>query len=295
MVIIVIFAPKNKYLIMRCLIAFFIVLTTSLSFSQTTNTITTESYVPKHKKGRFYISWGYTTCIFSKSDIRFVDRSNKYHPATGKYNDYDFTIYNVTAKDREDFDKISDVKNISVPQFVIHIGYYFNNKKDFGVELNYDHTKYVMDSYQKVRIKGQFNGNYVDHDTVIDPDNFLSFEHTDGANFMMFNFIKRWKLYQPSKKFNIGYVIKPGIGFVYPRTDVTLFGERLNNDWHVAGWIAGVETGFRVEFLKYGMLEVVAKGAYADYRKALVLGKGNGTASHHFWAGQLTLTIGASF
>lgn len=251
--------------------------------------------LPKKKNGNFYAAWGYTRCWFSKSDIRFVDRSNKYHEATGRYNDYDFTIYDAEAKDRPDFHQIKDVINITIPQFVVHAGYYFNNKQDFGVEINYDHAKYVVTNYQKVRVKGTFNGQYVDKDTIIDPDKFLHFEHTDGANFWMVNFLKRWKLYEPSKKFNVGYVVKPGAGIVYPRTDVTMFGERLNNNWHIAGWIVGIESGIRVEFLKHGVFEFVGKGVYADYRNALVLGKGNGKASHHFFAAQLTMTLGFIF
>jgi hypothetical protein len=264
------------------------------SFAQT-EAITTNSVSSTKRKGNFYLMWGYTRCWYSKSTIHFKDHSNKYYPETGRYHDYDFTIYDAKAKDRPDFDAIKDVVNITIPQFVVHAGYYFNNKKDFGIEINYDHAKYVVTNYQKVHIKGNFNGDYVDKDTILDPDNLLHFEHTDGANFWMVNFVKRWKLYEPSKKFNVGYVVKPGAGIVYPRTDVTMFGTRLNNNWHIAGWIVGIESGLRVEFLKNGVFEFVAKGVYADYRKCLVLGKGNGTANHHFFAGQLTMTLGACF
>lgn len=245
------------------------------------------------KKGSFYFTWGYTRAYYSKSTIHFSDHSGKIRENnTGKPTDYDFTIYNATASDRPDFDKIPDVINITVPQFIAHMGYYFNNKQDIGIEINYDHAKYVVDDYQRVRIKGQFNGNYVDKDTTLDPKSLLHFEHTDGANFWMVNFLKRWTLYNPGKKFHLGWVAKVGPGLVYPRTDVTLFGERLNNNWHIAGWIVGVETGVRAEFLKYGVFEFTAKGTYADYRKCLVLGKGNGTAKHSFFCGQLSATIG---
>lgn len=274
------------------LLLFFIV---SFSIFAQIDVATTGSVTSSKRKGNFYATWGYTRAWYSKSDIHFIDHSNKYHEATGRYNDYDFTIYNAKANDRPDFDQIKDYVNITIPQFVVHAGYYFNNKKDFGIELSYDHTKYVVNNYQTVHVKGNFNGDYVDKDTILDPDNFLHFEHTDGANFWMLNFIKRWKLYEPSKYFNVGYVIKPGAGIVYPRTDVTMFGERLNNNWHIAGWIVGVESGIRAEFLKHGVFEFVAKGVYADYRNALVLGKGNGKASHHFFAGQLTMTLGLMF
>lgn len=264
----------------------------AFSQSETVSTLTTS---PTKKKGSFYLMWGYTRAWYSKSDLHFKNTSNKYYEETGRYHNYDFTVYDAKATDRPDFDAIKDVVNITIPQFVVHAGYYFNNKQDIGIEINYDHAKYVVTNYQKVRVKGTFNGNYVDKDTILDPDNFLHFEHTDGANFWMINFLKRWKLYEPSKKFNVGFVVKPGAGLVYPRTDVTMFGTRLNNDWHIAGWIAGLESGLRIEFLKNGVFEFVGKGAYADYRKSLVLGKGNGTAKHHFFAGQLTMTLGASF
>ena len=269
--------------------------TVSLFSQAETLTITPTKTKRKFKDGSLYGMWGYTRAAYSKSTIHFKDHSNKYYPETGKYHDYDFTIYDAKAHDKPDFDGIKVVINITIPQFVVRLGYYFNNKKDFGVEINYDHTKYVVNDYQKVRVKGNFNGNYVDQDTILDPQNFLHFEHTDGANFWMFNFLKRWKLYEPSKNFNVGFVVKPGAGFVYPRTDVTMLGTRLNNNWHIAGWIVGLESGFRVEFLKHGVFEFVGKGAYADYRRALVLGKGNGRANHHFFAAQLTMTLGAYF
>lgn len=264
-----------------------------LSYSQTETTIQPVS--SPSKKGNIYLMFGYTRCAYSKSNIHFVDHSNTYYPETGKYHDYDFTIYDAKANDRPDFDKIKDVINITIPQFVFRVGYYFNNKKDFGIELNYDHAKYVVNNYQTVRVKGTFNGTYVDKDTIMDPTNFLHFEHTDGANFWMINFLKRWKLYEPSKNFNVGFVVKPGAGIVYPRTDVTMMGTRLNNKWHIAGWIVGLESGFRVEFLKHGVFEFMGKGSFADYTNVLVLGKGNGKANHHFFTGQLTMTIGASF
>jgi hypothetical protein len=233
-----------------------------------------QSELPKISKKSWYVAWGYTKAYYSKSTIHFKDKSGKYHPETGNYNNYDFTIYDAKATDRPDLDKIKDVINITIPQFVLHAGYSFNDK--WGFELNYDHTKYVVNDYQKVRIKGQIFGVEMDKDTILEPNRFLHFEHTDGANFMLFNAVRKWSLYKPSNKFKASWVLKAGAGFVYPRTDVTIFGEGLNNNWHVAGWIVSVESGLRLEFLKRGFFEFVGKGSYADYVKALVLGKGNG-------------------
>lgn len=250
----------------------------------------------KKKKSKWYYTWGYTHAIYSKSTIHFKNLSNKYNPNTGNYDFYDFTIHNVTASDRPDFNKIRDVINITIPQFVARVGYMFNDK--WGIEMNYDHTKYVVNDYQKTNITGQIFGKDVSNDpayAIMDPDKFLHFEHTDGANFWMVNAVRKWNLYNPSNKFCVSWVVKPGAGIVYPRTDVQLFGQRMNNNWHIAGWIVGVESGLRIEFLKHGFFEFVGKGSYADYVKCLVINKGNGSARHQFFTGQLTGTIGLRF
>jgi hypothetical protein len=264
----------------------------SIGFAQTTESEKINITEDKRKIGKLYFTWGYTRAWYSKSDIHISNNTNRYYPETGRTHNYDFTVYDAKASDRPDFDQISDLANITIPQFVFRVGYYFKKRKDIGIELNYDHAKYVVNDFQKAKIKGNFNGNYVDTDTILDPKNLLHFEHTDGANFWMLNFVKRWTLFNPSRKIHIGYVLKPGAGIVFPRTDVTVLGTRMNNDWHVAGWVAGLESGLRIEFLKYGVFEFVGKGAFADYRRSLVLGKNNGTAKHHFFAAQLTATIG---
>ncbi len=252
------------------------------------------SFSQTKEKGSFYFGWGYNKDWYSKSDIRL--QNDNPQMINGKYYTYDFTVYDATAKDRPDFDKIKDVVNITVPQFSSRIGYYFNNKRDFGIELNYDHAKYVVNDYQKVRVKGQINGNYFDKDTILNPQTFLHFEHTDGANFMMFNFIKRWSLIESkNKKNNIGLILKPGFGIVYPRTDVTIFGNRINNDWKISGIIGGLEGGIRTEFLKNGFVEFTGKAAYANYINAITQGKGFGKASQKFWAFEVILIFGYQF
>lgn len=252
-----------------------------------------QSNLTKNKHSYFYYTWGYTKAYYSKSTIHFVNTSNKYNAFRGLPDNYDFTINQVTASDRPDFDKIKDVVNNTIPQFVFRIGYMFNDK--WGIEMNYDHTKYVVDNWQKTKITGQIDGLQLDKDTVLNPNSFLHFEHTDGANFWMINAVRKFHLYSPSSKFCFSWVLKPGAGIVFPRTDVTIFGQNLNNDWHIAGWIIGVESGLRLEFFKHGFFEFVGKTSYADYLYVFILGKGNGNANHHFFTQQLTATIGLKF
>ena len=244
------------------------------------------------KKGSFYLLWGYNREVYTESTIHF---SNDGDPArSDEFGVYDFTLYNVKAHDRPGFEAIKDIKNFSVPQFNFRIGYFFNNDKDWGLELNYDHPKYIVTDYQVARIEGTILGQYVNKDTLLDP-RYIHFEHSDGANFVMLMAMKRWKLQTKNGKHNIGFVFKPGLGFVYPRTDVTLFGHQVNNNWKIAGVIVGVEGAVRAELYRHFIVEFAGKAAGANYINCLVQGKGNGKATHKFGTLEAILSIGYQF
>ena len=257
--------------------------------------------IKKKRKMNIYISWGYNREVYTKSTIHFENKGDPAKQATmgNVYSPYNFTIYNVKAHDSPDFDHIAgsikDVINLTIPQFSGRIGFYFNNDRDEGFELNYDHAKYVVTDGQKVHIKGTILGQQQDKDTVFQRQNF-HFEHTDGANFIMANYMKRWKFFiSKNGSNNIGIVAKAGAGVVYPRTDVTIFGQRLNNAWHIAGFIAGVETGIRGEFWKHFCVEFTGKAAAADYLWCFIHGSGNGQANHSFGTLEANLNIGYQF
>lgn len=245
------------------------------------------------KPHKWYFHWGYTRAWYSKSTIHIKDLSSNYHAVTQKQQYYDLYFENVKASDRPDFDHIKDIANITIPQFVFRIGYAINPKWDF--ELNYDHTKYIVNDYQNVHVYGQAFHKPVDTITVLNPETLLHFEHSDGANFFLFNAVRKIPVIKSAKHVQACLVVKPGLGFVFPRTDVTIFGERLNNNWHVAGLIAAVESGIRLTAFQRLMFELCAKGSFADYTSCLVVGAGNGTASHSFFCGQITGTLGFCF
>ena len=244
----------------------------------------------KRNKGTLYASWGYNREWYSKSDIHIKNDGDINQQ--NQYGSYDFTLHNAKANDRADFDQIYDVGNITIPQFSARLGYLFNDKHDLGIEINYDHAKYVMNDYQNLHITGQIFGTQLDKDTVVDPTTFLHFEHTDGANFLSVNLVKRKQIYNaPSKKFRLSAVFKAGPGLVYPRTDVTLFGTRVNNKWHVAGYILSAEVGPRLEFFKYFFAEFTGKVGFANYTNVLVLDS-TGKDNHKFTTVMMIFTFG---
>jgi len=247
----------------------------------------------KSGKGTFYFSWGYNKDWHSKSDIHFKNTTGEYNPVTGNYDYYDFTIYDVKAKDRPDFKNIFRA-DISIPQYGYRLGYYFNNKKDLGIEINFDHVKYIMNRYQTAHVKGNIMGKEIDTDTLIDPNTFLHFEHSDGANFLMFNIMKRKPLLVSKNKMHwLSGIVKAGAGIVIPRTYVIILGESLNTDFHIAGWVTGVETGLRYDLFKYAFFEYTIKGTYADFRDVLLINSGR--ARHHFWTAENILVFGLQF
>ena len=232
------------------------------------------------RKKSFYGLWGYNREAYTNSTIHFSNKGNL--NGINEYGPYDFVITDAKAHDAPDFDKLSDVVNITIPQFNFRIGMWFNNKNDEGFELNYDHAKYVVTDGQTAHFKGNINGVAVDKDSVLNRS-YFHFEHTDGANFWMINYMKRNRIYYSKNNlFKLGYVIKPGFGVVIPRTDVTLFGHRLNNNWKLAGITAGVETAIRLELYKHYVLELSGKAGWANYINCFVLGRGNGKASQQF-------------
>jgi hypothetical protein len=257
---------------------------------------TPEKSAVSKKSWTFYGCWGYNKDWYTKSNIRMQSGPNANPNAKDYTGTYDFTVYGARAHDRDDFNQIYDVKNITIPQFGMRVGVLFNDKYNLGFEINYDHAKYVVYDYQNLRVKGQIFGQNIDKDTVVDPQNLLHFEHTDGANFWAFNLVKRFPIWKTqNENFALEGFVKGGPGFVYPRTDVTLFGHRVNNEWKLSGYCFEAEGALRLNFVRYLFLEFSAKGVYAHYVNAIVQGRGYGKASHKFGAFLLVANLGFRF
>ena len=221
--------------------------------------------------GTIYVSAGYNLDWYTKSDIHFVDHST---------DDYDFTLYDVKAVDRPGLEDILH-EDITIPQYSFRIGYWFNNKYDLGVEINYDHAKYVMVQDQRVHMKGYFRGEYYDGDTTLVYD-FIRYEHTNGANYAMLDVVKRFNLWHSkNEKHWFSGIGKAGAGFVLPRTDSWIAGNHRNDTYHVAGVVMGLDGGLRYDFLKYFFVETSLKGCYANYFNVYLYG--DGRASQHGW------------
>jgi hypothetical protein len=228
-----------------------------------------------------YFEWGYNKDWFSSSTLHFQGTD-------GPDFVYDFVVTNAKANDEFRGDRL--VSAPFVPQYSYRIGYIFNREKGWGIEFNYDHSKYVLSKGETARATGHINETYFDTDTAIN-EPFLLFEHTNGANFVMINAVNEKTFHRsPNGKFSLARTLKAGGGVVVPKTYIWIDHHELDNDFHIAGIVAGVEAGLKVIWNDHVYLNAAGKACYANYYNAL--GLGDGKVSHHFFAYEALLTIG---
>lgn len=235
----------------------------------------------KTGKGIIYTAIGFHRVFFTKSNIHFHDN---------KTGDYDFTLHKVKAKDDNDFHV---GKGSEPPQYSVRLGYYFKNQKGLGIELSFDHVKYIAIQNQKLHITGQIYGVKLDKDTTM-VSNLVEYEHTDGANYYMINLLKRKALlHSKNEKHWLSLILKPGAGIVFPRTDSRILGRHRDDNYHVSGFVIGMDGGLRYDFLKHFYFEASTKLAYAHFGDVLLYGEGR--ANQHWFSLQTILIAGFQF
>jgi hypothetical protein len=231
----------------------------------------------KTKSGTFYFGIGTHKIFYTKSDLHLVGNGNL---------PFDFTMKRVRAKD-DFFLK----RTGGAPQYDYKMGYYFT-RKNFGIEFNFDHVKYFVRHDQSVRTVGTVNGEKVN--AVLPATTYVqNFEHSDGANYALVNFVK-WKNLKHSthNKNNLDWELKAGVGPVIPKTNSTIMGNHWDDHYKVAGYVVALETGIRYNFLKNLFIEPSFKGAYADYRHFLIT---DGYGNQRWFSAQFIVSIGAQF
>jgi hypothetical protein len=229
---------------------------------------------PKKMKGTFYISWGYNREAYTKSDIRFKNNTN---------DNYDFTLVDAAAHDKPGFNNgLNDFlsKDLTIPQYQLHIGYLFKDKHNLGIELSWDHLKYVVYDNVTIHVQGNIRGNVIDKDTFVDPS-FVHLQHTNGNNYLMLNIVKMHPLWK-SKYVNVSAIGKAGAGPLVSYSISTVLNEPYDTWFHIQGLVVGGTLGARIDIFKYLFIQPSFQLAWADYIKTQVGKGGEGVASHMF-------------
>lgn len=252
--------------------------------------------VSKKTHGTLYFMWGYNRDWYSKSTIHFENTD----PNT-KTGVYDFTFIDAKAHDKPDMDRYWEIKRLTIPQYDMHLGYLFNDKHDLGIEIGWNHLKYVVTDNQVIHVRGTFinpvtrESHYIDKDTLVTPD-FVHLQHTNGNNYLLLNLVKRQKLWL-SKHIELSAIGKVGAGPLISYTISTILGSNDKGRFHYHGWVAGTSLGLRFTFYKYLFIQTDLQGAYVKYTNTELGEERTGRATHHFyslqymWSGGINIPL----
>ncbi len=211
---------------------------------------------PLSKKGQMFAFYGWNRAAFSNSDIRF------------KGNGYDFQLNNVSAQDRPTKFGIVyfDPSWFTVTQYNFRIGYFI--KDNLALVLGIDHMKYVMDQDQTVNFKGHISdpeyAAMVQNGQVnLADEKFLTFEHTDGLNYENLG-LEKYQSIINKKNVDLVWSYGAGIGFMFPKSNVKLFGNERSDRFHVAGMGTDVRASLNLVLWNHVMVRLEGKAGYIN-------------------------------
>lgn len=244
---------------------------------------------PNFEKGQMFVFWGWNRAVFSNSDIRF------------KGEGYDFSLLDVKAHDNPatiTYDNYLKPDRLTIPQTNARIGYFI--KDDVAVVLALDHMKYVMDQNQKAEFRGhisdpEFASKVVGNTIDLSDESFLTFEHTDGLNYVNVG-LEKYKPLIQKKNLMLHVAYGAGAGVLYPKSNVKLFGNPRSDRFHVAGFGTDARTSLNMVAYKHVLLRVEGKVGYANMMDIkTTLNNKPDKAQQDFVYAQLNFGIGYTF
>lgn len=227
---------------------------------------------------RYYFSYGLNGSRINNNDIRVTN------PEKG----HDFTLFNAEITDGRAVP--ANIGDTGDYQFQIRLGRELTSNWD--IELSLEHNKYILKK-QNVRVKGLING--IEVDQVMKVGSYLSLlqlEHTDGFNHITVNLIYKIAL-MDSNKDSLESITSLGIGKIVLVTGSTLFGEKKDDGYHIAGNTYSGSTGLRQLINDNCFVQSVLKVYFTDVVDAELAG--GSRAAHQTVSQTLQFEIGCYF
>lgn len=252
-----------------------------------------------HNKGKFFISWGGNRESYSKSDVTF----------RGK--DYEFTVHDMSAHDKPKGWHIDYVNpsRMTIPQTNLRVGYFVNDH--YSIALGVDHMKYVMTQNQTANITGYVNlptdqigsahnGLYNNAPVNFNDETFLTYEHTDGLNYVntevsRHDDVSKWFRLPNIDKVQINLTEGLGAGLLYPKTNTKLLGKERHDDFHVSGYGVSAKAGINVTFFKHFYIQGELKGGYINMQDIKTTASNDDSAFQEFFFFQRIIAFGGIF
>ncbi|MFT4032783.1 MAG: hypothetical protein QM669_10215 [Siphonobacter sp.] len=255
---------------------------------------------PYSRKGEFFGYWGYNRATYANSDIHFYGKG------------YDFTLYDVVAKDRPNSFRLDTYLNplkLSVPQYDWRIGYFFSDH--WAISVGWDHMKYIMVNDQASTISGHISatvsdpaitvnpsyvGDYTHTPITINSKDFLTFEHTDGFNYANVELDRYDRIWKAKNNVQgLDWLVGVGTGVNIPRSDVRLFTVGKNNAFNLAGLAASIKAGLRFDISRLLFLQFDAKAGYTHMFDIHTTGRSSDHAQQNIWFREYYGVIGLKF
>lgn len=251
-------------------------------------------YNIQNNKGKFFFFWGWNRATYTKSNITFNGDS------------YDFVLDHVVAKDRQTPWDPAIYLNpvlITIPQTNFKIGYFINDH--YNISIGVDHMKYVMVQDQTVKINGAistpgspYEGVFNNDDIILTTD-FLTYEHTDGLNYINVELTRVDDLlklfHRGMKNLEINVMEGVGVGALLPKTNAKLFGHERHDDFHLAGYGLDVKLGLNITFFKYFFFQGELKGGFIHMPDIRTTQYKTDRAHQAFGFGEADFLFGAIF
>ena len=250
-----------------------------------------EAFNP-HSKGHAFLQWGYNRSFYTNSTI------------TLKGADYNLVLHKVSAHDRPTtpvtYNNYLKFDHLTVPQNNWRLGYFI--KDNLAITFGTDHMKYVMDQNQTVNVDGSieresvYKGVYNNRPTVMTED-FLTFEHTDGLNYVNAE-IEKYNPVAASKSGNLIFnaMFGGGAGVLFPKTNAKVLDYERNDRFHISGFGLSAKAAVEVVFFKRLFLKFEAKEGYINMPNIILHAKGiQGKGSQDFLFTEFDGVLGWSF
>ena len=126
---------------------------------------------------------------------------------------------------------------------------------------------------------------------------FLTYEHTDGLNYINLEAEKFRTFYQSrNSKCIISGFFGAGGGVLFPRSDVKLLDYQENDEFHVAGFGLSGKAGIQATLFKHFVIKIENKYGYINMPDINLHKKGIfGRGKQAFWFTELDAMVGATF
>lgn len=250
---------------------------------------TIQAQKSNNHKGKFYLYWGWNRSAYTNSDMNFAG------------DDYNFNLGNVRATDRQSpfqWDVYFNPKLLTIPQYNMRFGYFLLN--NYEISIGVDHMKYIMVQDQSVFINGEinikdskYNDEYYNDEIKLSKD-FLIFEHSDGLNYINASF-KRFDNIWDYKFIDLSISEGIELGGMMPRTNATLLGKTRNDEFHWAGYAAGIVGSIRVTFWQHLFIQSEIKIGAVNLPDVRTTTNTIDKMAHNFTYIQSNILFGYSF